>query len=241
MTKDEISRIVEEVTREVLSAGTDPQAFAAAGACGKRVLFICRGGRELPYRLAEGAEILDIHDYEAYQDITRYDRVVIGKLPMVQLCDIALGRMADPVSCAVLHALLNGTEVLLLDGTLEFQQYRGKEGSPALYKQLNEYVHKLQIYGIKLYVDRDVKKVEVSPSPAHGGQETSVSWQSKRSLPETPRGSAKPNAGSVITEADAVALISALQPDETLIRLDPGAILTPSARDVFIRHRIEVI
>ncbi|MBR2562231.1 MAG: hypothetical protein IKE31_08800 [Eubacterium sp.] len=240
MTRDEISRIIEQVTKEVLSEGTAGGFRGDDGACENRVLFICRGGRELPYSLAVGAEVCDIQDYEACQDISCFRRVVIGHLSMVHLADIALARMADPISCAVLHALLNGTEVLLLDGTLPFQQFKGK-GSPALYKQLNEYVHKLQIYGIKLYIDREVKKVEVQTGSVHDAQEVPVSWQTKRSISASQLGSARPNAAHVLTEADAVALIAALRPDETLIRLDPGTILTPSARDVFLRNRIEVI
>ena len=99
----------------------------------------------------------------------------------------------------------------------------------------------MQIYGIKLYIDREVKKVEVQQTPDRGGQAVPFSWQAKRSISASQLGSASPNAAHVITEADAVSLISALRPDETLIRLDPGTILTPSARDVFLRNRIEVI
>ena len=47
--------------------------------------------------------------------------------------------------------------------------------------------------------------------------------------------------GELITEAEAVAMIHRLGPGEHQIRLHEGAIITPSARDVFLRHQIDVI
>ena len=233
MTREEIQRLVTQVAGNAMYAGGTMSTDAP------RLLFLCKDRCPLPERLAEGHEICGLEDYETHQDIARYNCVVIGHLSTAQLADLALARITDSTTCAILHALLNGTDVWLLDGALSFQKYRGK-GSPALYQQLNEYVHKLQIYGIKLYIERGVRQVEIAGAPARTAPEQTVSYRPPRAESIVQVGSARPNAANLITEADAVTLIAALAPGEDCIRLDRGAILTPAARDVFVRHRIEV-
>ena len=120
MEKREMEQIVEQVTRQVLSAlgqGKSPDAQTEGL---PKVLVVGGAGQDVPECYRRDVVLLDIEDYRTNRNILRYDRVLIAHLNITQLADIAQGRIGDEVSCAVVHALLNGIETLLLEDALAF-------------------------------------------------------------------------------------------------------------------------
>ena len=225
MDRQDMEQLIEAVTRQVLaSLGTSPAEDAAQqGKC--RLLLLAKPGTPVPEELTEGAVTFDLADYEANRNILRYDRVLVGNLSVTQLADIAQGRIGDSVSCAVTYALLSGVEVQLLESAPEHRKFAGRANA-ALYGVLEGYVRTLQIFGVKLLGEKKKPVVrEAKPARFMAPPVTA------------PRGSAAPNASRLITEAEACALLKAGNP----VHLPQGAILTPSARDVFAQARVELI
>lgn len=173
--------------------------------------------RELPPALVIGeGELLPrgvrgqyhLHSIEQYTgDIEPFEKVFITALTQTQLVDIALGRDSQPVTCAISNALLLGKEVYLYDIALAHRKLVGR-GSRGFYQLLEGYVRTLQSFGVKLVQGTTI-----------------IDKYVKQAAP----GSELP--GGVITEAAATALLEKNQGD---ILLRKGAILTPSARDVFL-------
>ena len=225
MEKREMEQIVEQVTRQVLSAlgqGKSPDAQTEGL---PKVLVVGGAGQDVPECYRRDVVLLDIEDYRTNRNILRYDRVLIAHLNITQLADIAQGRIGDEVSCAVVHALLNGIETLLLEDALAFRKFSGK-GSTALYQLLEGYAQTLQVFGVK-------PAARKAPLP-----EPEAAKPAKYAPPpvQTPRGSAVPNASRLITEAEAMALVR----QGTDIFLPAGAIITPAAKDVFAQARVKL-
>lgn len=218
MNQAELEQIVQLVTQQVMAA------MEAAPCCPgtegfDKVLVVGKENAPIPQELTADSVMLNLEDYKTNQNILRYDRVIITGLTITQLADIALGRIGDEVSCAVIHALLNGIDVYLLPEALGFRKFAGK-GSKALYGLLEQYVQTLQVFGVKAYKPMP-KQVLPEAKPA------------KFAAPpvEVPRGSMVPNAHRLITEAEALALVSAGGP----VQLPGDAILTPLARDILAK------
>ena len=105
--------------------------------------------------------------------------------------------------------------------------FAGK-GSNGLYALLEGYVRTLQTFGVKLLGQAALVMPVVVPVKPPKYQAPA---------PEPVRGSAKPNCQRLITETDAVALAAEA---EGSVCIPVDAILTPSARDVFTRARLEI-
>jgi ethanolamine utilization protein len=181
---------------------------------------------KVPKDLSRDKVLMDLEDYRTHKDIERYKRVVVTKLGITQLTDIALGRPADEVSCAVVYALLSGVEVIMLEDALSFRRFKDK-GSNALYNTLEKYAKTLSVYGVKTYRPKSNIVVPGAQLAKFAQQNVAV-----------PRGSAMPNVGKLVTETDAKLLIMA---QGNPVRIPVGAIITPLARDVFAHAGIEVI
>lgn len=218
MNQAELEQIVKLVTQQVMAA-MDGAACCPATDGHKKVLVVGSANVPIPQELTEDCVLLELEDYQAHQNILRYDRVIITELTITQLADIALGRIADAASCAVIHALLNGISVYMLPEALAFRKFAGK-GSSALYNLLEQYAQTLQIFGVKTY----------KPKPRQVLPEAKPCKFAAPPVP-VPKGSMVPNAHRLVTEADALALISAGGP----IHLPAGAILTPLARDILAK------
>lgn len=218
MNQVDLEYIVNLVTQQVMAAVEQNTSCNSPQTEGMPKALVVGGSADsLPEELCRDFVCLDLEDYHACRNILRYDRVVIASLNITQLADLAQGRISDDVTCAVIHALLNGIETVMPDGALSFRKYAGK-GSTALYHLLESYAQTLQAFGVKT-VSRKPKPVVVEAKPP------------KFSAPpvQAPQGTAVPNAGRLITETLALALVKEGGP----VRLPQNAILTPSARDVF--------
>ena len=225
MNEKELEQIVERVTAELFARmGT---AAPAVQNDGKVKTLVIGANEEVPPQLMEGVQLCPLSEYEASKNILRYEKVVITQLTLLQLADIALGRAGDAACCAVLSALLAGKEVDLLESALPHRKYAGK-GSTGLYAKLEEYVRTIQGYGVKMLTAERLYQPKVLPVRPPKFQPPAVA---------TPTGNAQPNFDRLITEEIALKL-AAEHKDEVII--PRGAILTPSAQDVFSKARIAV-
>lgn len=218
MNQTELEQIVKMVTQQVMAAMNGISCGAETEGLAK-VLTVGPENAPLPQELTTDSVLLDLEDYKINRNIRRYDRVIIKELTITQLADIALGRIGDEATCAVIHALLNGIDVYLLPDALTFRKFAGK-GSNALYNLLEQYAQTLQVFGVKAY---KYKPRQVLP-------EAKPAKFAAPAVP-VPRGTLVPNAHRLITEAEALALVSSGGP----VQIPAGAILTPLARDILAK------
>ena len=223
MDQNELEKIVALVTRQVMAAMENKGCTAIAE--DRDMLLVCGCADAVPKDLSRDMVLMDLEDYRTHKEITRYKRVVVTKLHIAQLADIALGRPTDEVSCAVTYALLSGVEVIMLEDALTFRRFKDK-GSNALYNTLEKYARTLSVYGVKTY--RPKSNIVVP-----GAQLARFAQQT----PAVPRGSAMPNVGKLVTETDARLLIMA---QGNPVRIPVGSIITPPARDVCAHAGVEV-
>lgn len=146
---DSMDELVRLVTEQVLAALNNENKLEDARNEGKKKCLVLGGAEDIPKALHQDMILLDVKDYESIQNILRYSRVVITKLTMRQLADIAAGRPGDSLTCAVCQALLQGVEILMLESAAPHRQHAGK-GSTAFYRMLEGYMNTLQVFGIKL-------------------------------------------------------------------------------------------
>jgi hypothetical protein len=226
MNGPDVQKIVEEVTRLVL-AQVQQQQTAAEATEGMEHCLVVGDIAAVPEKLEQGRVLHPLEEYERCGNILRYRRVIVIGLTLVQLADIAQGRPGDSGSCAVVNALLNGVEVVMPETALPHRKFAGK-GSNGLYALLEGYVRTLQTFGVKLLGQAALVMPVVVPVKPPKYQAPA---------PEPVRGSAKPNCQRLITETDAMALAATA---EGTVCIPADAILTPSARDVFTRARLEI-
>lgn len=224
MTDSELQKIIKEVTAQVLDAKASASSPAASGA---EKILVVGDTAKVPAQMGANAVLCGLECYECDRYIAPYSKVVITELSLIQLCDIANGRPSDPACCAVIQALLNGKTVMLLESGLPHRAFAGK-GSTALYAKLESYVRTLSGFGVKMMTEtRMYRPAEVPVKPA----------KFQKPSEAAPRGNTVRNYGSVITEEIALKLV---KEDSDTVVLPHGAIITPSARDVFTKMRINV-
>lgn len=224
MDQNELQKIIALVTQQVMAAMDKNGCAEIADNCD--MVLVVGDADKVPKDLSRDKVLTDLEDYSNCKDITRYNRVVVTKLNVTQLADIALGRPADEASCAVVYALLSGVEVIMLEDALTFRRFKDK-GSNTLYNTYEKYAKTLSVYGVKTY--RPKSNIVVP-----GAQLAKFAQQT----PAVPTGSAMPNIGKLVTETDARLLIMA---QGNPVRIPVGAIITPLARDVFAHAGVEVI
>lgn len=224
MNQNELEKIISLVTQQVMAAMEKTGCTGIAE--NSDMVLVVGDADKVPKDLSRDKVLMDLEDYRTHKDIERYKRVVVTKLGITQLTDIALGRPADEVSCAIVYALLSGVEVIMLEDALSFRRFKDK-GSNALYNTLEKYAKTLSVYGVKTYRPKSNIVVPGAQLAKFAQQNVAV-----------PRGSAMPNVGKLVTETDAKLLIMA---QGNPVRIPVGAIITPLARDVFAHAGIEVI
>lgn len=225
MTQVELEKIVSLVAQQVLSSMENGKAQDVCCEGKSKILVIGNRTKDIPEEILYNAVPFNIEDYVKNQNILRYDKVIITKLTITQMSDISLGRISDDVTCAVINALLNGVDILMIESAMPHRKFAGK-GSAALYNLLESYGQTLQRFGVKLYKKKVREELPPPPPPKYKAPPVVV-----------PPGTAKPNISCLITEAEARELIK--QGGE--IHLPAGTIITPSAKDIFAVAKVEVI
>ena len=226
MNGPDVQKIVEEVTRLVLDQ-MQKQQTAVEATEGMEHCLVVGDISAVPEKLGQGRALHPLEEYERCGNILRYRRVIVTGLTLIQLADIAQGRPGDSGSCAVVSALLSGVDVVMPETALPHRKFAGK-GSNGLYALLEGYVRTLQTFGVKLLGQEALAVPTAVPVKPPKYQAPA---------PEPVRGSARPNSQRLITETDAVALAAEA---EGSVCIPVDAILTPSARDVFTRARLEI-
>jgi len=214
---ESMEELVRLVTERVMNAMNNENKLTEARNEGKKKCLVLGGMENIPDMLTQDMVLLDEKDYEAAQNILRYGRVIITKLTLRQLADIAAGSPGDAVSCAVCQALLEGVEIMMLEGAAPHRAYAGK-GSSAFYRMLEGYMSALQIFGIKL-IGKE--------SPMKYGPEKRQDAPSRIEV----------NGEKLITEDLAVNLSKKAQE----IVVPKGTLITPAAMDVLKEARVAVI
>ena len=226
MNQADLEYIVGLVTQQVMAAmdqgssAQDPQYEGMS-----KILVVGPENVTLPEDLCQDSVAFGLADFCAHKNILRYDRVIITSLNTTQLADIAMARVSDDVTDAVITALLNGIDTYMLESALSFRKMAGK-GSTALYNLLESYARTLQVFGIKMAGIRPKQVVTEAKPPKYKAPPINV-----------PKGSGTPNASRLISEAEAAAMIKQGGP----IHLPATAIITPLARDMFAQARVDLI
>jgi ethanolamine utilization protein len=222
MDEELIKRVIEEVLGQLQAAGTGNAGYTD----GRDKVLVVGDAACVPASMAETCEILPIEDYVQYGNIYRYQKILITKLTLTQMSDIAQGRDGSPESCAVIAGLLNGMEVCMLEEALPHRKYAGK-GSSRLYAVIENNAKMIQTFGVKL-LKKSQPIVEAPVRPA------------KYQAPPVvvPQGSGCPNSEKLITEAVARALAAE---GNQRVCLAKNAIITPLAWDIFNQHGMTVV
>ena len=198
-------QLIELITREVLKTLGCPEDDGPADRAGLPLALCIGPADQLPRGVRSQYRLASMDDYQG--DIQPFEKVFITAITQTQLADIALGRDSQPVTCALSQALLYGKEIFLYDAALAHRKLAGR-GSRAFYQLLEGYVRTLQSFGVKLVQGTTViDKYQKFAAPGA----------------DLPSG--------VITEAVALDLCRKGEGD---ILLRKGAVLTPSAKDVFL-------
>ena len=214
---ESMDELVRLVTDRVLAALNTENNLAEARNEGKKKCLVLGGMDNIPETLVEDRLLLDVKDYETVQNILRYDRVVITKLTLRQLADIAAGRPGDPLSCAVCQALLQGVDVMMLDSAAPHRAHAGK-GSIAFYRMLEGYMNTLQVFGIKMV-----------------GQNSALNYAAEKKQANPVR--CEVNGTKLVTEEMAIRLAKKAQE----IVVPTSTLITPAAMDVLKEARITLI
>ncbi len=216
-----IQQIVEAVLKEM---GAGPSASCCAeGSC---KMLVIGDVADVPAHVAQGCQCLTIQDYIQNKNINRYEKVMITELTMTQLSDVAQGRDGSPESCAIVHALLSGIDVLMIEKALLHRKYSGK-GSSRLYQTIENNVKLIQSYGVKMLKEQIHQTLEPPKPPKFQAPKLQV-----------PKGNAQTNEDRVITEG--IAQVIAARSQGTAY-ISKDAIVTPSAWDVFKAKGLQVV
>lgn len=210
---------LEEITRQVVAA-----LAAEMPASGPRGLLVGGGG----WMLAVPG-LLWAEEAEYQGDITPYTMVVCRRIRCAELCDMALGRDTTPAACAVSKALLAGRPVYLAEEGLPHRASRAA-ANPRYYAMLEDYVTRLTQFGVRVAPQAELERLLSGQAPA----------KTAPASPEPPEpaagcaGESEPFCG-VLTAGEARRLAKTCG---GTLRLGPGAILTPLARDVLRENRV---
>lgn len=227
MDELDLEQVVEAVTQHVLKA-LRAEGTADLGSDGRARILILGDAAQVPEMLTRNAVCCSLDTYQKARNIQCYQKVVIERLTLAQMVDLAQGRPTDDVCCAVIQALLCGVDVVLLEKALPHRRYAG-QGSTSFYQMLEGYTQTLQVFGMKLLGSDQLRQPVEKPVSPPKYQAPCVT---------APKGSARPNESRLITEGVA---LSMLESAEGELHLPAGAIVTPSARDVFSKAQIKLI
>lgn len=218
-------QVLEEITRRVLEALTS--SLPAAGPKG----LLVGGGSWVPQ--VPGLDWAEESEYQG--DIAPYSMVVCRQVTGAQLCDMALGRDSSPAACAVSRALLAGKPVYLAEEGLPHRVHQAT-ANPRYYAMWEDYVTRLTQYGVRVASQGELQRLMGAPGPAVPAAE--------------PVRTPEPAAACVPDQAGNEPFCGLLSAEEArrlartcggTLRLAPGAVLTPLARDVLREKKITLV
>ncbi len=218
--------LVKKVIEEVLKSLRETEQTKAGCKDGLDRLLVIGDVDDVPQSIAETHALFSIEDYAHDGNIHWYQKLLITKLTLTQLSDIAQGRDGSPEACAVIMGLLNGVEVCMLENALPHRKYAGRSSS-RIYEVIENNAKMIQTFGVKVLKKARPAQPEKARPPKYQAPPVQV-----------PKGSAHPNGERLITEAVARALTGS---GEQSVCVAKDAIITPLAWDIFNQHGVHVI
>lgn len=208
---------------------------------GKPLLHLVGGREDLSTpALARIQDHFDVHEHREWEEpLPGNASVLITQLGVQALVRVAEGDEGCTVEGrALLAALLNGQPVAALKDGLVWRRYM----STAPKGLLNRYAHYesvLQGYGLKLVGENEIVPAllgrPLSAPPA-------LSSMPAKPLPEPATAFVRPRTGRrVVTEADLMNQCPVAKGYGQTLRLAPGDLLTPLAKDYALAMKIDLV
>ncbi|NEZ44033.1 ethanolamine utilization protein [Paenibacillus alvei] len=235
----ERAAIIEAVTAEVMKRLNLERQEETAPAKKRAVLLTVEAVPELENVLKPYYDVL-YYD-ESLRDC---DVLIIPKLCLQLLSNLANGLSVGPRERFVLTMLLKGREVIALEEGLLYRKY--KATAPVLlYKLYDEFANKLRAYGIRLVKEHDLLGacLEDSHVEAGSGLQAEQQLAEKREdshvefAPSTPHAQEFVLNRKVITEAE---LKKYRLHNGKEIVIDRHSIITPLAQDYLRMQKMQV-
>lgn len=172
--------------------------------------------------------VLFDHDITDY-DRMAYDTILIPKLNLQQLANLALGTYVSNHESFILHALLNQKEVYLLEKGMAFKKF--KETAPKnLYNQYLNYEETLRNYGVKIIKDlQDILGSHRSDNRSDNEKTSTMPSENKEVMACSHK--------KVITEAD---LKNIYYKGNKWFVIEKNSIITPLAMDFIKKHHLKI-
>ncbi|MBR2590755.1 MAG: hypothetical protein IKE65_07515 [Clostridia bacterium] len=204
--------LVELITKEVIKRLAEQNLTSAPQSDTKPAALLSGEAKAVPAFAKERFSFADISTYEG--DIEPFEAVFIARISFTELADIAQGKDASKLSCAVTNAILSGKEVYLLETGLPYKKYKRTVNNRNFYNMLEGYVNTLRTFGVKVVKEQ---------------------WQGNN----LERSAIEDNtADKLITERTAKELVEACT--DGVVHLRCGTVITPSAKDIFNHSQIKV-
>lgn len=236
------AELVEYITRELmkrLNPGSAPPAAAAPGPAPKALLHLVGRTTDLSTpALARLQERFIVREHLEWNDVLPPEAsVLITTLNIQALVRVAEGDEGCTVEGrALLGALLNGQPVAALKDGLVWRRYMATAPKPLL-ARYGHYESVLQSYGLKLVDEDGVVEALLGRAPAAPSTMPFISAQQGRSpAPIKPSGGRR-----ALTEADVMAACPVSGGPGQTLRLAPGDLLTPLARDYALAMKISLV
>ena len=212
MSDTSYEALVELITKEVLKRLAEQNLTPDPQTASKPVALLSGETKVLPAFAKERFAFADISTYEG--EIDPFEAVFIARISFTDLADIAHGKDATKLSCAVTNAILSGKEVYLLEAGLPYKKYKRTVSNRNFYNMLEGYVNTLRTFGVKVVKEQ---------------------WQGNN----LERSAIEDNtADKVITERTAKEFVEKCTGG--VVHLRYGTVITPSAKDVFNHSQIKV-
>lgn len=227
--------LIQHITRELMKR--------LGGQSAEKPLLHLVGSREdmSTPALARLQDSFEVHEHRDWEEtLPSNASVLITKLGIQALVRVTEGDEGCTVEGrALLTALLNGQPVAVLKDGMVWRRYL----STAPRGLLNRYAHcesVLQSYGLKLVSEDEVAAALLGRRPASAPLAPAA--MPPQPLPEATFTFVKPRAGRrVISEADLMSECPVAKGYGQSLRLGPGDLLTPLARDYALTMKIDLI
>lgn len=159
------------------------------------------------------------------------DEVLITNLTIPILVDVALGTYHNLNEKIIVHALLTGKPVNVLEEGISYHEYK-KSASKPLYQKYLEYEDKLKNYGVRFQSEKDFTLL----SPTH--KETYLGDMIGSSNEICDTDVVDFSGKHLILEKDIMALRNVYG---ATLRIEPRCIITPMAEDFIREHQMKVV
>lgn len=234
--------LVTHITRELMKRIGDGSSAPTAGPASKPLLHLVGRREDLSTpALARLQEIFEIKEHREWEDeLPPTAAVLITSLGLQALVRVAEGDEGCTVEGrALLTALLNGQPAAALKDGLVWRRYRqtAPRGLLARYAQCEQ---TLQSYGLKL-VD-ETQAAEALLGRARPGLNAPLIMAGPACSPPPSFAPARSASGRrVLSEACVMESCPASGGPGQTLRLEPGDVLTPLARDYILAQKINLV